>query len=346
MRDYISACNLPLLKIGETILPQAILGHLPFIGESYQGLKKNMEYKRRFSNIKNTVKVLRFAVERYGVTVIAAGVAPDKPTGLNKLFFKALKETEKVTKVKIAIVPCIQIPLKIDGEPVDVYRRWLTYFQAEKRRVDEKRLKSRYLNDPILQCRMGWERRFREALENLRPYGKRELNRIYVDYDRIDEMISRLEDFNPILIELGSETDLLAIGGRIDLLNELTGYLHERTGCNIILGVHHAGSTIPILDRSEVKFEGYVTPINKLGVMMFPTREDALRSIMETEKAVIAIKPFAGGRIHPEEALKHVYCDLKVKFCMLGVSSISEVEEDFSTVLRILRFHQQVPEKP
>ena len=172
MKNYIAACGFPFKKIGDKPAPRLILGHLPFVGESYQGAEKNREYITRFSDTKNTVKILRIAVEKYGLTVTAAGIPADNR--LTKLFFEAIKEAEKLTDTEIAVIPCIQIPLTILGEPVDTYRRWLTYYEIEKQIAGEMLL-DKYLEDPVLQCRRGWKAKFNETLQHSKPYGRREL---------------------------------------------------------------------------------------------------------------------------------------------------------------------------
>lgn len=335
MKDYVAGCGFPLLKIGDAPVPQLILGHLPFTGESYQGPVKNLEYITRFSNMKNTVKVLRIAVERYGATVTSAGVM-ESDSRLTRLFFKAIKETERVTQTEIAVIPCLQIPLTILSKPVDVYRRWLTYHEIEKRIVNGE-LTTKYLEDPVLQCRSGWKLKFEEALRSSKPYETGEMESLEVDYQRLDQTLSSLEDFNVLFAELGSETDFLAMTGRVDVLASLIDHLQEKFGYRVILGVHHAGSTMPILEESEIKFDGYVTPVNRLGIMMFPTVAKALDAIEKSEKTVIAIKPLAGGRISPGNALRYIYKELEIGFCMIGVGSESEAEEDLSIASEILK---------
>jgi len=335
MKDYAAACGFPLLKMGDVLVPRLILGHLPFTGESYQGPDKNLEYVAKFSDMRNTVKVLRTAVERYGVTVTATGVMNDD-NGLAGLFFEAIRKTEQLTGTEIAIIPCVQMPLTILGKPVDVYRRWLTYYEMERRMTGEE-LESKYLEDPVLQCRSGWKVKFREAMQSLKPYGPEELEDLQVDYEKLDRSVSSLRDFNVLFLELGSETDFTAMAGRLDLLAALIDHLQEKFGYNVILGVHHAGSTIPIMEGSKIKFEGYVTPLNKIGVMMFPTGDTALKAIRTAGKPIIAIKPLAGGRIQPKDALEYVYKEVEINFCMIGVGSETEAEEDFSTALEILK---------
>ena len=70
---------------------------------------------------------------------------------------------------------------------------------------------------------------------------------------------------------------------------------------------------------------------------MFPTRVSALKAIKTSKKPIIAIKTLAGGRINPKEALKHVYEELGINFCMIGIGSEYEAKTDFSTALEILQ---------
>lgn len=334
MKSYLEACGFPVQKVANRLMPSLILGHLPFIGESYQGPVKNREYALRFSNIENTVKILKTAVERYGLTVVAASASTDND--LTRLFFKAIKETIRMTNTEMALIPCFQIPLTIKGKPVDAYRRWLTYYEIEKGLVKEE-IMERYLSDPILQCRSGWKARFKDVLQYSKPYEAGELEDLQVNYRILEEASSKLTDFNILFAELGSETDFLAMTGKLDVLSELVDWFKKKFGYSILLGVHHAGSTIPALDESRIEFEGYVTPVNSLGVMMFPTEEAALRAIREARRPVIAIKSLAGGRIQPAEALEYVYRKVGVKICMIGVGSEKEAEEDFSIALKILK---------
>jgi hypothetical protein len=333
MRNKINAFKIPQKKIGKISVPQLILGHLPFIGESYQGLEKNREYVNRFSNLNNIVKILRIAVEEYSLAVTSGGTSNNY---LLNLFLQAIKKTEQLTKIKMAMIPCIQIPLVINEKPVDTYKRWMTHYEIEKRFNDGKILK-KYLEDPILLCRKGWKAKFKEILKKSRSYEKKELDSLQIDYEKLDKSIDRLQNFNVLFAEIGSETDFLVGTNRLDLLKALISHIKNRFGYRLLIGVHHAGITLPKLENSKIKFDGYVTPINKLGVMMFPTRVFALKAIKNTKKPVIAIKTLGGGRINPNEAFKHVYEELGVNFCMIGIGSEDEAIEDFSIASKILR---------
>jgi len=334
MSDYVASCGFPLVKIGEIPIPRLVLGHLPFLGESYQGIERNKEFTTRFSNMKNTQRILEIAVEKFGVTVTATGTTNDGEKLVN-IHFEAIRETGRNTGIEFAIIPCVQIPITVARRPVDVYRRWLTYYEAERKQVCIGLLQ-RYLEDPVLQSRSNWKKKFAEALRELKPYEAPELQNLHIDYRKLDKMLTSLKDFKVLLVEVGSETDFLAMTGRVDLLSDLVYHIREKYGKGVLAGIHHAGSTIPILERSKVELDGYITPINKLGVMMFPDKDSALKSIRKCGKPVIAIKPLAGGRIPPREAFHYIYKELEVASCMVGVGSESEAEVDFSTASEIL----------
>jgi len=103
-----------------------------------------------------------------------------------------------------------------------------------------------------------------------------------------------------------------------------------------LFGVHHAGMTIPRMDDGLDGFDGYLTPLNPMGLMMFPTKASAESAVRATEKCVYAIKPLAGGRVDPEEAFRYVF-GFDVEGCMIGCASISEVKEDFTAATSALR---------
>jgi len=290
-------------------------------------------YINRFSNVENTVKILSKAVNEYGVTVVAA--VPANEGGLAELFLRAVKETTHRTGVEIALIPCLRIPLTIGEEPLDDYRRWLTYYKIERLLAGDDILK-KYLEDPVLQCREGWREKFQNALAHSLPYEKEELEKMRINYDKLKQAVASFREFRVLFVEPGSETDFLAMTERTDLLSELMDWLRDNFNYPALLGSHHAGMTIPILEMAGINFAGYITPINEAGVMMFPTQEIALEAIRGTKKPVIAIKPLAGGRIAPEEALEWISKKAKIAACMIGVGSESEVDKDLSIALEIL----------
>jgi hypothetical protein len=173
-----------------------------------------------------------------------------------------------------------------------------------------------------------------------KPYDRKELREeLKINWKRWEDSLLKFSDYKIAWVEPGSETDFLAIC-RMDLLEELLDKTHE-LGYRVLLGSHHLGASAPLVEEEHVrKFDGYITPINKLGHMMFPTQreaENAIKRIRKGGKLIVGTKPFAGGRIKPEEALNYVYKKVKVDSCMMGVGSVKEAEEDFQLARNIIK---------
>jgi len=315
LRSYAEASEIPTFEIGGVKVARLILGNLPFLGESYQGPEKNRSYVQRFSKVETTKELLKKAIAQYSLTTIS--VMPLSMGPLSRLFFQALKEVSKETDVEPGLVACFMLPLTTDSRPLD------------DRSVAEK-----YLKDPILLCREGWGERFPLELANLRPYGQEEIRDLSYDRDRLEGALRSLEEYKVLLIEPGSETDFLALTGRTDLLQEIIDHARDHLECPVVVGTHHAGSTIPILENSGIDIEGYVTPVNSLGALMLPTKERALEAIRSYRRPIIAIKPLAGGRILPMEAFRFVYHE--ADGCMIGVASEEELDADVREARRAL----------
>ena len=79
----------------------------------------------------------------------------------------------------------------------------------------------------------------------------------------------------------------------------------------------------------------YATPVNKIGFWM--NQEGlTLRIIRQMDKPVIALKPFASGRIQPEEGLDFTISTPGVTAVAIGVANHEEVVQDFKLAKEIL----------
>ncbi|UCH37897.1 MAG: hypothetical protein JSV76_01635 [Candidatus Bathyarchaeota archaeon] len=323
MKSYLRASSLPVVNISQVLIPRLILGHMPFVGESYQGPQKNREYRQTFSDLENTVALLRRSVENHGLTVTTAMASKNE---LAALFLKGVKKAIQQSGVDVALIPCFQIPLTIDGQPINDYRRWVTYYNIEKNQT--KNLLEKYVTDPILLCRTGWRDKFPKAIVQSQPYDRTQIQKLKIDWKKLRNALSYMDGFNVILAELGSESDFLVMTGRFDLLERLRNRVADYFSCPIVLGIHHAGSTIPILETQGQKFAAYVTPVNKLGALMLPTKNQAQIAIRKTTTPIMAIKPLAGGRLQPTQAFQYVYEEMRTPTCMIGVGTKKEMDQD------------------
>jgi hypothetical protein len=313
------------IKIGEITLPRIILGHLPFLGESYQGTQRNQEYLERFSNIENTVRIITKALTS-GINAMAV---TSSPTLHGRLLRQAIRHAMTRTGHSLAILPCFSIPLILEGERIDDYRRWLTYYQYEQQHTTLPLLDI-YLSDPILQCRPGWKTKFAHAHQTSSAYTSDEIARIQIDYHALQQALTFFNDFSIIGVEAGSESDFLVMTGRFDLLKDFVQFLQKTFHRPVFLGIHHAGTSLPLLDQQDLDISGYLTPINNNGALMLPTHSQALEAITSTAKPVIAIKPLAGGRIPPSQAFEYVFQVAHADAVMMGVASEKEFDEDLT----------------
>lgn len=301
-------------------LQRAILGNLPLIGVLYlsEGEKRARGYP---APSKELMRGVVEAALRSGVTQFAAS-----PSGFNELAPIHLEVLREVSgEEEISLIPCLSVPLRLGGRGLNDYRRWATHLDYESGRFGPQ-VEERYLSDPILNFRPAW----REGLKAAKAYGLRELEAgLKVDWGSWEALVSEFSDFDVAWVEAGTEVDLLAIS-RIDLLGELMDEVRG-AGYRVLLGTHHAGATIPIVEEEGVGgLDGYVTPINKLGVMMFPTRARAEAAVEEAKRRgrlIVCVKPFAGGRIDPREALAYAY--KRADACMVGAATPEEAEENF-----------------
>ena len=97
----------------------------------------------------------------------------------------------------------------------------------------------------------------------------------------------------------------------------------------------HDSYAIVYADQQGYDTQLYATPVNKIGFWMNPEGR-TLRAIRETPKPIIALKPFASGRIQPQEGLEFTLTTPGVKTVAIGVASMEEVNQDFQLAKEIL----------
>ncbi|MCW3975758.1 MAG: hypothetical protein NWE86_05910 [Candidatus Bathyarchaeota archaeon] len=316
-------------------LEKVIFGNLPLLGISYQGKDKDREYKEKFSDKEEIKKIMKIALKN-GIRYFAC--SSQDFNELSPIHLQSLKELEDEQDIRIPLMACAGIPMTLSGERITDYRRWATHLAYELKYFG-KNIRANYYEDPILNCRDDW----RENFSTAKPYDLKELDRgLKIDWSKWEDEMIRFSTHKIAWIEPGSESDFLALC-RMDLLEELLDRTHE-FGYRVLLGSHHLGITFQLLSEERVKkHDGYVAPVNKSGIMMFPTKkevEKCIKNARKEEKIIVGVKPFAGGRIKPKEALEYVYNEIGVDMCMIGTGSIEELEEDLEVASTILRDSQ------
>ena len=299
---------------------------MPIIGVSYQNRMRDEEYRKRFSDENEVVNVIEAAIN-FSVRKFASATPDSSPSAF--LHLRVLRDFANLG-LDIQVIPCLGIPMRIRERRVDDFRRWATYLAYESKTYPEVR--QNILDDPILNFREGW----RELLPTSKPYSEGDFQDLNLDWRQIEENMSQLKELPIQYVEPGSETDFLALTGRFDLLGELMDKILEAGFSGTLFGVHHAGMTIPKLEEELDHFDGYLTPLNPLGVMMFPTKASAEAAVKGASRDVYAIKPLAGGRVEPKAAFTYVF-SLPVKGCIFGAGSTSEVERDLGSAIEVIR---------
>lgn len=302
-----------------------ILGHMPFIGVSYQSKEKDKQYSKIFSKKNSIKRVVEEALE-IGVQKFAAATQHSSPLSL--LHLRALQSVIDAGH-NIELIPCIEIPLRLGNTEVDPYRRWATYAHIEDQLYPEA--KQRIIHDPIMNFREDWKNRLIAS----RLYQEEHFRKLMIDWKIVDEDLQSFMQLPVGHIEFGSETDFLTMAGRFDLLGELIDKARNHGFNRISFGIHHAGITIPLLKENLEGF-GCITPLNTLGVMMFPTKLSAEEAVRNAERPVFAIKPLAGGRVKPRQAFNYLV-NFPIEGYMVGVGSVSELRESVEAATEV--FH-------
>lgn len=305
-----------------------IIGSLPLIGISYQSAAKDTQYIQELAYNRTAIaKIYEKAIE-LGLTNFAASPFPESRVTKNHISeLKRLSETHP-----ISVIPCVGIPLGLQGKAIDVYRRWATVYRTYgEMNVPPSSTGSifkTFLTDPILQFRPNWKENLSIAVKDGKWYSSSEISTIHLFSQEVEENLSKLEKLPIQEIEYGSELDFLFAIERLDLVGELIDIAHA-LGYEVAFGIHHAGLSLSKILEASVEAQTILTPINPLGVMMFPSRDSAGSLIKKTREKyrVIGIKCIAGGRIRPNHAFKYLH--EKVDDFMVGVANISELLEAY-----------------
>ena len=332
MKSYLEACTVPTTLIGQAELPRLIMGIHPYDGCSYVDGDRDAENLLAFDRAGKVSKVLRYAVEEAGVTV--AQVDHMLPA-LNRLHLQAIWETERLAGIQIGLVAYILIPIALDGIEVTYSSRAHATLYAHDEQVGGEAFRKHMRQDPIVRYMLSESSEGLATPETIAPFTPDEAARFEIDYAALERNLGFFAGCDILVADPGAEIDLLAMTGRFDLIRDYVGFLRERFP-TVITSMHHAGVTIPLLERESIPVDAYLTPVNRPGAMMFPTPEIALEAIRQASKPVIAIKPLVGGRYLGHKAFEYVFAKVGVAASMFGMGTIAQVAETTRAAKEVL----------
>ncbi|MFQ6041257.1 MAG: hypothetical protein ACE5PV_10415 [Candidatus Poribacteria bacterium] len=121
---------------------------------------------------------------------------------------------------------------------------------------------------------------------------------------------------------------------------DLEDYLKRIRDAYLIPGsATHNGERLKMMDENGYDISVFVTPVNKMGFYMNPSKEAALDAVNNCRKPVIAIKPLASGRFDEgriKEWLQWVFDVRGVDSMVIGFMSPEEATEDIIAAKEIL----------
>ena len=321
MKSYLEGCGVPTTRVGEAEVPRLIMGIHPYDGCSYQSAERDADNLRAFGQVSKVVEVLRYAVEEEGVT--AAQVDHMLPE-LDRLHLQALWETERHADTRIGLLAYILVPITLNGEMMSYSERAHATFYAHNDRVGGAAFRDELERDEILRYTLNGSWANLVTPDTVAPYTPDDAAQMEIDYATLEQYLGFFAGCDILVADPGAEIDLLAMVGRFDLIREYLGFLRTRF-TTVITSVHHAGITIPLLEREGIDVDGYLTPVNQPGMYMFPTRDMALDALRQSSKPVIAIKAMAGGRYLGHKAFEFVFDDVGVASTLYGMGTLDQV---------------------
>lgn len=332
MKTYQEGCGVPMTELGAAAVPRLIMGIHPYDGCSYQDKERDAENLRAFGTVGSVVEVLSHTVEEHGITMShVVHVLPH----LDRLHLQAIWETERQVGVQIGLLAYILIPVLSDGEMVAYTPKAHATLYSEGERIAGDAFREHLAQDEVIRYAMGGSLDKLVTPATVAPYTPEEAARFEIDYAALERHLGFYAGWDITIADPGAEIDLLAMVGRFDLIRDYIAFLRDRFQ-TVVTSVHHAGITIPLLEREGIDVDGYLTPVNRLGMFMLPTRELALDAIQHSSRPILGMKPLAGGRFLGEKAFEFVFDEVGVATCLFGMGTQEQVADTAGAARRVL----------
>jgi len=320
---YLEGSKFPLTEIAGKKIPQIILGTHPFDGTTYTSIERDQRFRERWTGPQSMVDLMKPIVQRFGVTA-SRGFPSDSK--LSRCHQEALRLTMEELDIEIAIVLGSLLPRT---KRLDSSR----YLYRLSLKMAGKEFQKTWRADPINQYWFKHRNVTESEIDALIMEATAlplapppEWKSVEVNYERLESLLNRWKTFNVPIYASNETWEFLVLAQRFDELQELVTLIKKRFG-TFLLGTHYAGIIIPMVEAAGIKVDGYSTPVNAAGILMFPTPTFALTALQATTKPIIAIKPLGGGRVHPNRAFTYVFHEIGVHATMVGIGNMEEAED-------------------
>jgi len=325
--------SIPTTLLGKIDFPRLVMGLHPYDGVSYQDAERDAENLKLFSNVNPVADVIEHAVHNFGFSVTQVDhMIPE----LDRLHLQAIWEAERRLSTDIGLLAYILIPISLNGESVSYSERaHSTLFGYDLAAVGEEAYLEQVSRDEILKYTVGGNLDNLVTPKTVEPYSQADAENMVIDYSTLEQYLGFFAGCKILVADPGAEIDLLAAVGRFDLIQEYLDFLRGRFD-TVITSVHHAGETIPLIEEHNINFDGYIVPVNKPAMYMFPTQDRVVSAVRNTSKPVIAIKPMAGGRYLGEQAFEYVLNNVGVESVMFGMGTKEQVTETATAARNVL----------
>jgi hypothetical protein len=333
LKRYVEGSKFPLVEIAGRKIPRIIIGAHPYDGTTYTSKERDQQYLKRWTGPRSMVELMKPIVQHFGVTASRGFPAESE---LRRWHQEALRLTMEELDTEIAIVLGSILPTKGSLDTA-------SYVYRLNRKLGGEEFQKKWRGDPIV--RYGFEKRdatqaeideFLRKASELPVDVPKELSKAEVDYEKLDSMLKSYQGFNVPIYASNERWEFLVLARRFDELQQVADLVRNRIG-NFLLGTHHAGLVIPMVEEARLRLDGYLSPVNKAGILMFPTQRLAVEAIRRTKKPVIGIKPLGGGRIKPTDAFLYVFEEIGIPTTMVGIVNMEEAQETLDAALKVLK---------
>lgn len=316
--------SVPDFRIERVQVSKIILGCDDFVSWLYQGGDSPFRDSDGNLNVSKVLRVMKMCA-RYGVTSL------DLSPPLIETFQKLQNETNEEIVGLGALQEWICQNVTINGVPLEKYSEEIKTNIHSKlpHGYMERRIQSKTPG-------IGFTKSLLEPKHSTRPLTKSQIDSIKIEHEFFKRRLELYRKLDVKLVQFGGGTADWLIGiGRIDILQNLSQLIRSR-GFTPLLICHLTSMVLPICEK-ELEVAGYIIPLNKLWGLL--TLSEALRTITNIEKPIIAMKTLARGALADDiqGAFSFLFKKAGVTAVMVGVSSQNEAKQTFSAIGKVLK---------